>query len=82
MCGPDVAASNDFAKPYLWVVDVDAASPQHTAALWAEKLRIGKAILPLTEIKRELSELAEAHWEWPKIAGYYAETLRTVCRVK
>lgn len=82
MCGPATAASSHLAKPYLWVVDVDGSQPRKTAALWATKLKAGKSLLPLTEAKSELSELAESYWEWPKIAGYYADALTTVCRAK
>jgi glycosyltransferase involved in cell wall biosynthesis len=80
MCGPATASGSDFAKPYLWVANVDPASARRTAAIWATKLKAGRSILPLTESKTELSELAESYWEWPKIAGYYAETLQTMCK--
>lgn len=80
MCGPATAAGSDYAKPYLWVANVDPASPKRTAAIWAAKLKAGRSILPLTEAKTELSELAESCWEWPKIATYYADTLSTLCK--
>ncbi len=80
MCGPAISEGSDFAKPYLWVVNVDAASPKQTASVWASKLKIGRSLLPLTEAKTELSDFAAACWEWPKIAGYYAEALRDLCQ--
>lgn len=80
MCSPAIAACSDFAKPYLWVVDVDPAHPDRTAALWAKKLQAGRSLLPLKAAKAELAELAENFWQWPRIGAHYADTLISLCK--
>ncbi len=79
MCSPATAEGSHFARPYLWLADTDP-SPRYTAELWIEKLKRGQHILPLTGPKMELFDLAQSVWEWPKIADYYAETLRGLCK--
>lgn len=81
MCGPATAAGSNFAKPYFWIVDVDPTSAKRTASLWAAKLKAGKSVLPLSAAKTELSDIAHSYWEWPKIAGYYSETLKSMCQM-
>ncbi|MFY9289050.1 MAG: glycosyltransferase family 4 protein [Alphaproteobacteria bacterium] len=76
MCGKDIASGSLVAKPYLWVVNIDP-SPERTAALWAKKLKGARRLWPLTEAKTELSDVAQSFWEWPIIAGHYADILKT-----
>jgi glycosyltransferase involved in cell wall biosynthesis len=81
ICSSMTTAQCRAAKPYLWTLKINPGSPQRTADLWAQKLKAGRDLLPLSESKKELTEAAQTLWEWPQIAGYYAELLQDLCGV-
>jgi glycosyltransferase involved in cell wall biosynthesis len=76
ICSPARAAGSAFAKPYLCTAEVDPMSPVRTAGLWRARLNTLRTILPLSELKVELSELASSVWSDDKIAGCYADIFR------
>jgi len=80
MCSPALAKGCHSARDYLWTVDIFDGDPRATASLWASRLKAGRPLLPLDGPKTELSDLAKAFWDWPLIAGHYAEMLQGLCR--
>ncbi|HEU0117122.1 MAG TPA: glycosyltransferase family 4 protein [Alphaproteobacteria bacterium] len=78
MCSSAVAAAQPFAKPYMWVIDSNAETPEQLAKVWAKKLKSAQQFLPLSEAKTELSDVAQSNWEWPRIASHYVELLRAI----
>ena len=76
MCSPVRASGSHFAKPYLCTAEVDPSSLQHTANVWRTRLNALRAILPLSELKIELADLASSVWSDDKIADCYADIFR------
>jgi len=73
LCSPARAAGSHFAKPYLCTAEVDPNSLQRTAEIWKKRLTSLRAILPLSELKIELADLASSVWSDAKIADCYAD---------
>ncbi len=80
MCSPATAAGSRPAKPYLLMAEVFPRDPARTATLWAERLKIQRAYLPLPGPQMDLSRAAAQLWPWPVIAGHYADIFRGLVR--
>jgi len=78
ICSSATAAGSQLAKPFLLTATVDPASPSHTAAIWARRLKTQREFLPLAEGNGELAKAARYFWSWPKIATCYAEIFREI----
>jgi hypothetical protein len=47
---------------------------------WLQKLNEQRETMPLKEPQVQLSDLAQSFWQWSKIAGYYSDIFRTLCK--
>lgn len=82
LCSTTIAAANHQARPHLFTVPSDPRNFNRTLYVWREKLKSMERRMPLEAPYVLMTELAQNLWEWPKIAGYYGDILRILCKAK